>query len=75
LQALELCFERLARDSTTEIGRKSLHKIEEIVRPLREFDSLIDWDQREFPSEEAAIKQLRQDLQKNEVNFELRSTR
>jgi hypothetical protein len=74
LQALKLCFERLARDRTTEVGRKSLHKIEEIVRPLHEFDSLIDWGQREFPSQEAVITQLRQDLQKNEVRFELRST-
>ena len=74
LQALELCFERLARNSVTAVGRESLHKIEEIVRPLHEFDTLIDWGQREFPSEEALVKQLRQDLQKNEVKFEFRST-
>jgi hypothetical protein len=75
LQGLELCFARLARDDTTAAGRKSLDKIEEIVRPLHEFDALINWDQREFPSEEALVKQLREDLQKTEVKFQLRSAR
>ena len=75
LQVLELCFGQLARDGTTAVVCKSLEKIEEIVRPLHEFDTLIDWDQREFPSEEALVKQLRDDLQKGEVRFQLRSTR
>jgi len=75
LQVLELCFGHLARDATTAVACKSLEKIEEIVRPLHEFDTLIDWDQREFPSEAALVKQLREDLQKDEVKFQLRSTR
>ena len=75
LQVLKLCFGDLARDGTTAVACKSLEKIEEIVRPLHEFDTLIDWDQREFPSEAALVKQLREDLQKDEVKFQLRSTR
>jgi hypothetical protein len=72
LQTLEICFECLPENEITAAGRKSLTTIEESIRPLREFDSLIDWEPEEFPAPETLVKRLREDLQKHEDAFHLR---
>jgi hypothetical protein len=74
LQTLEICFEVLPKNEVTTAGRRSLDTIEESIRPLREFDRLIDWEQKEFPSPETLVKQLREDLQDQDAAFHLRST-
>ena len=51
---------------------KSLNTIEDSIRPLREFDCLVDWEQKEFPEPETLVKRLREDLEKQEVAFHLR---
>jgi hypothetical protein len=72
LQTLKICFECLPKNEVTAAGRKSLKTIEESIRPLREFDSLTDWDQKGFPTPETLVKRLREDLQKHEDVFHLR---
>jgi hypothetical protein len=75
LQTLEICFEVLPKDDqVAAAGRKSLNRIEESIRPLREFDCLVQWEQKEFPSPETLIKRLREDLQKVDVAFHFRSS-
>jgi hypothetical protein len=72
LQTLEICFARLPKNEVTAAGQKSLNMIKDSIRPLREFDCLVDWEQKEFPAPEALVKRLREDLQKQEVAFHLR---
>jgi hypothetical protein len=74
LQTLEICFESLPKNEVADAGRKSLNRIEESVRPLREFDCLINWEQKEFPAVETLIMRLREDLQKLDAGFHLRIT-
>lgn len=75
LQTLEICFELLPKDDeVVAAGRKSLTRIEESIRPLREFDCLVHWEHKEFPSPETLVKALREDLQKVDVAFHLRSS-
>jgi len=72
LQTLEICFARLPKNEVTAAGQKSLNTIEDSIRPLREFDCLVDWEQKEFPEPETLVKRLREDLEKQEVAFHLR---
>ena len=73
LQTLEICFELLPKnDEVAAAGRKSLNRIEESIRPLREFDCFVHWEQKEFPSPERLVKHLREDLQKVDVAFRFR---
>ena len=72
LQTLEICFQRLPKSEVAAAGRKSLNAIEESIRALREFDCLIDWEQKEFPAPETLAKRLREDLQKQDVAFHFR---
>ena len=71
LQTLEICF-ALPKNEVTAAGQKSLNAIEDSIRPLREFDCLVDWEQKEFPEPETLVKRLREDLEKQEVAFHLR---
>jgi hypothetical protein len=73
LQTLEICFEVLPKNEVTTAGRRSLDTIEESIRPLREFDRLIDWEQKEFPSPDTLAQRLREDLQSHDAAFHLRS--
>jgi hypothetical protein len=72
LQTLEICFARLPKNEVTAAGRKSLNTIADSIRSLREFDCLVDWEQKEFPEPETLVKRLREDLEKQEVAFHLR---
>jgi hypothetical protein len=71
LQTLEICF-ALPKNEVTAAGQKSLNAIEDSIRPLREFDCLVDWEQKEFPEPETLVKRLREDLEKQEVAFHFR---
>jgi hypothetical protein len=62
----------LPKSEVATAGRKSLNAIKESIRVLREFDCLIDWEQKEFPAPETLAKRLREDLQKQDVAFRFR---
>jgi hypothetical protein len=51
---------------------KSLNTIEDSIRPLREFDCLLE--QKEFPKPETLAKRLREDLEKtrSRISFSVR---